>query len=140
MKETNEVELLQEEEASKAKQNLIIDQEIIFEEKKFEEMKTIQEQIKELELSIASLDNDLERFEIERMKDKTRQVVNRMNKVLGQTENNEMQDILKIKNVDGFMKDQMLWGKYLDTKSSKLWKRSENWDANGIEYDQNSFN
>ena len=59
-------------------------------------MKTIQEQIKELELSIASLDNDLERFEIERMKDKTRQVVNRMNKVLGQTENNEMQDILKI--------------------------------------------
>jgi hypothetical protein len=53
---------------------LIIDKEIIFEDKKFQEMKTIQEQIKELELAIASLDNGLERFEIERIKDKTRQV------------------------------------------------------------------
>ena len=66
MKETNEVELLQEQEASKVKQHLIIDKEIICEDKKSEEMKTIQERIKELELSIASLDNDLERFEIER--------------------------------------------------------------------------
>ena len=118
MKETNEVDLLQEQEASKVKQHLIIDKEIVFEDKKFEEMKIIQERIKELELSIASLDNDLERFEIERMKDKTRQVVQRMNNALGQTENIEVQEILKVKNVDGFMKDEILWGKYLDTEST----------------------
>jgi hypothetical protein len=43
-----------------------------------------------------------------------------MNKVLVQTEKNKVQESLQVKNVDGFMKDKMLWGKYLDTESFKL--------------------
>ena len=120
MKETKEVEHLQEQEASKINKHLVTDNKTVFKDNKFDEMNTIQERIKELELSIASLDNDLERFDIERIKHKTRQVVKRMSKVLGQTENNEVQEILKVKTVNGFMKDNILWGKYMVTENSKL--------------------
>ena len=120
MKETKEVEHLQEQEASQIKQSLIIDKEIVVEDKKFEAMETIEDRIKELELSIASLDNDLERFEIERMKHKTRQVVKRMKKALGQTEKNEGHEVLKVKNVTGLIKDKILWQKYMATDNCKL--------------------
>ena len=47
------------------------------EEKKVKETKKIEEKINELELS-TTLDDKLERFDIERMKDKTKNVVKRM--------------------------------------------------------------
>ena len=96
---------------------LATDNKTVFKDNKFDEMNTIQDRIKELELSIASLDNDLERFDIERIKHKTRQVVKRMSKVLGQTENN-VQEILKVKTVNGFMKDNILWGKQNSRENS----------------------
>ena len=39
---------------------------------------SLKKRIRELELSIASLDNELERFEIEKMNSKTREVKKRM--------------------------------------------------------------
>ena len=71
--------------------------------------------IKELEQSIASLDNDLERINIERMKDKTRQVVERMKTAFGHDEPNEIKakNVLSKKTVNGFMKSSILWRKYL---------------------------
>merc|ERR1712013_74180 len=81
-----------------------------------EEIKRTEEKIKELEQSIACLDNDLERYEIESMKEKTKRVVKRMNTVLGYNEVPQNMNMLKEKTVKGFMSNNILWGKYLTTR------------------------
>ena len=115
--ELKEVEQLQEDETFRL--NRLFDREKtehISEEKREEEMKITEEKIKELEESIACLDNDLERYEIERMREKTKRVVKRMNTVLGYNEVSQNMNMLKEKTVKGFMSNNILWGKYLTTR------------------------
>merc|ERR1712007_207742 len=76
--------------------------------KELEEMKKTEERIKQLELSIASLD-----VEIERMKGKTKKVMKRMSLVISDTTDDELDDILQQTTVNGFMENEVLWGKYL---------------------------
>ena len=71
-----------------------------------------EKRIRELELSIASLDNELERFEIEKMNSKTREVKKRMSLVTGDNEN-DLSKVLNSGNVDSFIKDGNLWKKYV---------------------------
>ena len=68
--------------------------------------------IRELELSIASLDDELERFEIDKMNSKTREVKERMSIVSGSDEN-DVAKVLNSGNVDAFIKDTQIWNKYM---------------------------
>jgi len=100
---TEEAKLSQE--AEKAIKDLELEE--------LEEMKKTEERIKQLELSIASLDDELERFEIERMRGKTKKVMKRMSLVISDTTDDELDDILQQTTVNGFMENEILWGKYL---------------------------
>ena len=77
-----------------------------------DDLSDIEKRIRELELSIASLDNELERFEIEKMNFKTREVKKRMSLVTGDNEN-DLSKVLNSGNVDSFIKDGNLWKKYV---------------------------
>merc|ERR1712013_894325 len=115
--ELKEVEQLQEDETFRL--NRLFDRQKtdhISEEEREEEIKITEEKIKELEESIACLDNDLERYEIERMREKTKRVVKRMNTVLGYNKVPQNMNMLKEKTVKGFMSNNILWGKYLTTR------------------------
>jgi len=115
--ELKEVEQLQEDETFRL--NRLFDRQKtdhISEEEREEEIKRTEEKIKELEQSIACLDNDLEKYEIESMKEKTKRVVKRMNTVLGYNEVPQNMNMLKEKTVKGFMSNNILWGKYLTTR------------------------
>ena len=81
-------------------------------EEQFEEMKKTEDRIKELELSIATLDMELERFDLEKMRCKTREVKKRMSLVIHDREE-EADMILVAPAVRGFMQNDHLWGKYL---------------------------
>jgi len=72
--ESKEVEQLQEDETLRLARLFEKEKtEQILEEKRNEEFEKTTEKIKELEQSIACLDNDLERFDIERMKEKNKE-------------------------------------------------------------------
>ena len=77
-----------------------------------DDLSDIEKRIRELELSIASLDNELERFEIEKMNFKTREVKKRMSLVTGDNEN-DLSKVLNSGNVDSFITDGNLWKKYV---------------------------
>ena len=77
-----------------------------------DDLSDIEQRIRELELSIASLDNELERFEIEKMRSKTKEVKKRMSLVTGDNEN-DLSKVLNSGNVDSFIKDNNLWKKYV---------------------------
>ena len=79
----------------------------------FEEMRKTEERIRQLELSIASLDDELEMFDIERMKGKTKKVMKRMSLVITDSTDDELDNILQQTTVNGFMENEDLWGKYL---------------------------
>ena len=79
---------------------------------KDDELSEIEKRIRELELSIASLDNELERFEIEKMNCKTREVKKRMSLVTGDCEN-DITNVLNSGSVDSFIKNGNVWGKYV---------------------------
>ena len=115
--ETKEVEYLQAQEILRLQ--LVSDKaETISEEKKKnEDQKKTDLRIQELEQSIASLDNELERFDIERMKGRTRQVVERMKTAFNRNEIIEIKakNVLSKKTVNGFLKSTILWRKYLST-------------------------
>merc|ERR1711915_321990 len=84
--------------------------------KREHELSDIEKRIKELEISIASLDNQLERFEIEQMNEKTREVKERMS-IASSEDQLKKDNILDSKAVDSFIKDKTLWQKYVvDTK------------------------
>ena len=76
------------------------------------DLSEIEKRIRELELSIASLDDELERFEIDKMNSKTREVKERMSIVSGSDENN-VAKVLNSENVDAFIKDNQIWNKYM---------------------------
>ena len=76
------------------------------------DLSEIEKRIRELELSIASLDDELERFEIEKMNSKTSEVKERMSIVSGSDENNAA-TVLNSENVDAFIKDNQIWNKYM---------------------------
>jgi len=117
MKELEEIRNLQFQEDARADEPTINveDEQAIkdLEQKEFEEMKKTEERIKQLELSIASLDDELERFDIERMKNKTKKVMKRMSLVISDTTDDELDDILKQTTVNGFMENEVMWEKYL---------------------------
>ena len=119
-KELKEVKKLQEEEQFRLNQKVIISkdeqEETNHEEKEIEETRKTEERIRELEVSIATLDDKLERFDIERMKDKTKNVVKRMTTAMGDANKLEIKDVLKVKIVNRFMKNRILWGTYLATE------------------------
>ena len=77
-----------------------------------DDLSDIEKRIRELELSIASLDNELERFEIEKMNSKTREVKKRMSLVTGDHEI-DLSKLLNSGNVDSFIQDGNLWKKYV---------------------------
>ena len=80
-------------------------------------MKKTEERIEQLELSIASLDDELERFDIEKMKGKTKKIMKRMSLVISDTTDDELDDILQQTTVNGFMENEILWGKYLEKEN-----------------------
>ena len=65
-----------------------------------------------MEFSIVSLDCELERFEIEEMNCKTREVKKRMFLVTGEARN-DTDNVLNRGAVDSFIKNGNLWGKYV---------------------------
>ena len=87
------------------------------EDRKYEEMRQTEEKIRQLEMSIATLDGELERYDLENMKAKTRKVVKRMSLVIKDTEDEEIDMILKATTVTSFMENEDLWGKYLQKGS-----------------------
>ena len=85
-------------------------------QEQLEEAQKTEERIKELELSIATLDQELERFDLEKMRSRTRQVKKRMSLVMNdrEWEEEERSDlVLAAPTVAGFMQNDHLWGKYL---------------------------
>ena len=68
-------------------------------------------------MSIATLDGELERYDLENMKAKTRKVVKRMSLVIKDTEDEEIDMILKATTVTSFMENEDLWEKYLQKGS-----------------------
>ena len=76
------------------------------------DLREIKKRIRELELSIASLDDELERFEIDKMNSKTREVKERMSIVSGSDEN-DCAKVLNSGNIDAFIKDTKIWDKYM---------------------------
>lgn len=117
MKELEEIRKLKLEEDARTEETKLSPEEEKsikdLELEEFEEMKKTEERIKQLELSIASLDDELERFEIERMKGKTKKVMKRMSLVISDTTDDELDNILEQTTVNGFMENEVLWGKYL---------------------------
>eukprot|EP00092_Neocalanus_flemingeri_P069650 GFUD01085404.1.p1 GENE.GFUD01085404.1~~GFUD01085404.1.p1 ORF type:complete len:276 (+),score=109.67 GFUD01085404.1:102-929(+) len=77
-----------------------------------EKLSQTEQRIRELELSITSLDYELDRLEIEKMNCKTRQVKKRMSQVTGDSAK-ELQNMLKPGTVEAFIKDGNMWRKYL---------------------------
>jgi len=117
MKELEEIRRLQLEEDSRIEEPKLSPEEEQaikdLELKEYEEMKKTEERINQLELSIASLDDELERFDIEKMKGKTKKVMKRMSLVITDTTDDELDEILQQTTVNGFMENEVLWGKYL---------------------------
>ena len=92
-------------------------------QEQLKEVARTEEQIRKLEMNIASLDMELERFDLEEMRNKTRKVVKRMSLVMKDSEedkevDNEMEMILQSSTVKGFMQDKILWGKYVSRGSA----------------------
>ena len=83
------------------------------EEAQYEEMMKTEQRIKQLETSIATLNFELERYDLEDMKDKTRRVVKRMSLVLKDVEDEEVDIVLKATTVTGFMENENLWSQYM---------------------------
>ena len=83
------------------------------EEAENEEMIKTEQRIKQLEMSIATLNFELERYDLEDMKDKTRKVVKRMSLVLKDVEDEEVDIVLKATTVTGFMENEDLWSQYM---------------------------
>lgn len=83
------------------------------EEAQYEEMMKTEQRIKQLETSIATLNFELERYDLEDMKDKTRKVVKRMSLVLKDVEDEEVDIVLKATTVTGFMENEDLWSQYM---------------------------
>ena len=83
------------------------------EEAQNEEMIKTEQRIKQLEMSIATLNLELERYDLEDMKDKTRKVVKRMSLVLKDVEDEEVDIVLKATTVTGFMENEDLWSQYM---------------------------
>eukprot|EP00092_Neocalanus_flemingeri_P009797 GFUD01010557.1.p1 GENE.GFUD01010557.1~~GFUD01010557.1.p1 ORF type:complete len:275 (+),score=106.43 GFUD01010557.1:95-919(+) len=77
-----------------------------------EKLRKTEQRIRELELSITSLDYELDRLDIEKMNCKTRQVKKRMSQVTGDSAK-ELQNMLKPRTVEAFIKDGNMWRKYL---------------------------
>ena len=77
-----------------------------------DKLSDIEQRIRELELSIASLNTELERFEIEKMNCKTREVKTRMYIITGDNKN-DLSKVLNSGNVDSFITDSNLWKKYV---------------------------
>ena len=71
------------------------------------DLSELEKRIRELELSIASLDDELERFEIEKMNSKTREVKERMSIVSLIDED----DVEKVLNSE--LRDTKMWAKYM---------------------------
>jgi len=76
----------------------------------FDNLSDIEKRIKELELSIASLDDQLERFEIEKMNCKTREVKKRMS-IATNTCAKLAPEVLDPGSVSLFLEDDTLWEK-----------------------------
>ena len=83
------------------------------EEAQYEEMMKTEQRINQLETSIATLNFELERYDLEDMKDKTRRVVKRMSLVLKDVEDEEVDIVLKATTVTGFMENENLWSQYM---------------------------
>ena len=88
------------------------------EEAQNEEMIKTEQRIKMLEMSIANLNLELERYDLEDMKDKTRKVVKRMSLVLKDVEDEEVDVVLQVATVTGFMENEDLWSKYISQGTS----------------------
>ena len=84
------------------------------EEAQYEEMMKTEQRINQLETSIATLNFELERYDLEDMKDKTRRVVKRMSLVLKDVEDEEVDIVLKATTVTGFMENENLWSQYMN--------------------------
>jgi len=117
MKEIEEIRQLKKEEESRTEDKKISTEEEqslkALEKKELEEIQKTEERIRQLEHSIATLDVELERFDIERMKDKTKKVMKRMSLVISETTDVELDNILQRTTVNGFMENEIMWGKYL---------------------------
>jgi len=83
------------------------------EEAQNEEMAKTEQRIKQLEMSIATLNFELERYDLEDMKDRTRKVVKRMSLVLKEAEDEEVDIVLQATTVTGFMENEDLWSQYM---------------------------
>ena len=94
-----------------------VDKKVKLDQEQLEEAQKTEERIKELELSIATLDMELERFDLEKMRSRTRQVKKRMSLVINDREWEEEEErrdmVLAAPTVAGFMQNDRLWGKYL---------------------------
>ena len=85
-----------------------------------EEMKITEERIRQLEMSIATLDMELERFDLEKMRDKTKKVVKRMSLVINDNQDEEVDMVLQTATVKGFIQNKDLWSRYVDEGNSLI--------------------
>ena len=76
------------------------------------DLSEIEKRIRELELSIASLDDELERFEIDKMNSKTREVKERMS-IVSRSDEDDVDKVLNSGTVDAFIRDTKIWDKYM---------------------------
>lgn len=74
-----------------------------------DELEKIYTRIRELECSIVTLDDALDRYEIDKMRKKTLQVKRRMTETVG---SGSQQDCLTSHTVDMFLANSILWEKY----------------------------
>ena len=112
IKEQEEREKLELEQKLRASQNEVTENSNVVTSNDCDNLSEIEKRIRELELSIASLDNQLERYEIERMNCKTREVKKRMS-IATSTCENDTPEVLDTGAVNMFIEDSTLWEKYI---------------------------
>jgi len=77
-----------------------------------EELDALYAKIKELEHSIVSLDFELERYELDKMRAKTKMVKRRMSEAVGDGDGGSSKNPLDAQSVEMFIKNSNLWEKY----------------------------
>lgn len=82
------------------------------EESSNEELDALYAKIKQLEHSIVSLDFELERYELDKMKEKTKMVKRRMSEAVGDGDAGTSSNPLDAQSVEMFIRNSNLWEKY----------------------------
>merc|ERR1712013_348666 len=95
------------------------EQKRIMEEEENEEVKKVNKRIREVEDSIAALDWELERIEIDKMKKKTKKVIKRISQIVEEDPEtgDEVTHSIKRETVRVFMINRSMWNKYLKLES-----------------------